>query len=80
VYVLQNDILGFDVPMDDAESVQVTYSLAYLFDDVAGSLLAEPDLLREHAIELAARPEFQQQVHILLVIKETEELDDVWVI
>lgn len=75
--MLQDDVFGLNVSVDDAERVQIPDGLADLLDDVAGGFLRKATLFLEHSVELSAGAQLQQQVYILLVVEEAEQLDDV---
>lgn len=50
--MLDDDVLGLDVSVDDLEGVQITDSLANLLNYVRGSILRKPSFFFENLIEL----------------------------
>ena len=76
-YVGYDYVLGFDIPMQDVQSVQIPQCLADLFHDVGSGVLTQSFLALDDLIELTVRPKLEQKVDIFLIVEETVKLGNV---
>ena len=77
-----NKILWFDVPMADAELVEVFNRRYYVFGRVSGSSLVVVLTLAklQTDVQVLARAQLHNQMQILCVLVDLKKFDDVWMV
>lgn len=79
LYIGDDYVLRLDVPMSDVLTVQVVDPVEHIPQLVAGLRLLEGLLFPQHRVERAFLHVLQDQVHVLLVIEDAVELEDIGV-
>ena len=79
-YVLDDDVLRLEIPMNDAMTMDVANSLKDVAEDRYDLRLLQLLGLLDHLEQVAAGTVFHNEVDVLLIVEETVQLDDVWVV
>lgn len=75
-----NDIFGFDVPMENSFVVEVRHSFQYISDNNRSGLFAEMADVAELVVQLAVAAQLKDNVDVDVVLVAGVELDDVGVL
>jgi hypothetical protein len=75
-----NDIFGLDIPMQQPPCMHILHGLEQTLDDEGCRLLTVGLFVFELGVELALRPQLQQDVDVVLILEEPVEVDDVRVV
>lgn len=76
---INEQILGLEVPVDDAELVQVLDAGDELPEELAGLMLLQPFLFYDHLEELPLGHVLHHQEELLWSLNYLVQLNDVWV-
>lgn len=79
MYVLHQNILRFEISVDDSMPMHEVYSSAQLIHYIAGLILRKTFALFEQVSQLPIRTVFQQQIELLFIVEVPIQLDDVLV-
>ena len=79
-YVFDDDVLRLEIPMNDAMTMDVANSLKDVAEDRYDLRLLQLLGLLDHLEQVAAGTVFHNEVDVLLIVEETVQLDDVWVV
>lgn len=77
---VEQDILGFEVPVDDLSVVTVGNGRQYLFHGLSGLPLGKVVRLHDFVEQFAACTELGDDKYILIVLKIFVYFDYVWVV
>ena len=77
--MLDNNIFGFDVPVDDPVAVDVRNRFVDVVEDHQNLVLGELFALFYQFEQVVARAVLHDEVDVVLVVEEAVELDDVGV-
>ena len=77
---MQQDVLGFDIPVDDVAVVHELDCVAHLPHHVLNSFLLEAALLSQGGVHVSTAAGLQDEVEMVIVAETGVQLHDVWVV